>query len=103
MEQLIMDKDCSTTVSLNQMWWTEANTMYNSEEIISLIYIKVNQMFEHYKFLRHLLLCLTVITLDENGTMSSYIPDKVIPNSKDPKDAKREKKQRTFHVTDQKF
>lgn len=27
MEQLIMDKDCSTTVSLNQLWGTESNKM----------------------------------------------------------------------------
>lgn len=42
-----MDKDYSTTVSLNQLWWTSGNIKYDVEETASSNYSKINPVFEH--------------------------------------------------------
>lgn len=49
-EQLIMDKDYSTTVSLNQLWWTSGNIKYHLEETASSNYSKIEPMFGHQDF-----------------------------------------------------
>lgn len=45
-----MDKDYSTTVSLNQLWWTSGNIKYHMEETASSNYSKINPMFGHQDF-----------------------------------------------------
>lgn len=42
-----MDKDYSTTVSLNQLWWTSGNIKYDVEETASSNYSKINPVFGH--------------------------------------------------------
>ena len=51
-EWLIMDKDCSSTVSLYQQWWSVKHIVKFRGKI-SLIYIKVSQRLEHCTFSRN--------------------------------------------------